>query len=78
MREVNDIYSSDTFVDPRPINLITYAILSKASIFVTKPIVMETVANLTNQEALQLLAKKEYCRMLSEPGLTDQLKVSIN
>lgn len=76
MKSINDFCGQNSYVDPRPMNLITYALLSKAPMSITKPLVLETIADLTDKETLRLLAKKEYVHMLSELGIQDKLDVS--
>ena len=77
MKKVNDLRGAVSFQEPRPLNILAYVVLSKASVLLTTPLVLEAVASLANKEALQLLARREYVRMLSEPGVADNLQVSI-
>ena len=77
MRKINDLRCSGSYQEPRPLCIVAYVVLSKASILVTKPLVLEAVGSMVaNKEALQLLAKREYVRSLSESGVADALTVS--
>ena len=80
MKHFDDSYRQDSCPDPRPKNLLTYALLSKAPFSVTKPLVLETIATLVekqeDKQPLFLLAKKEFFHLLSEPGAQDKLNVS--
>ena len=76
LKRINNIRSP--YLEPRPLSLVTYVVLSKASFSVIKPLVLEAVAGHAEKEALQLLARREYVRMLSEPGVTDALNVSVH
>ena len=76
MKQVHDLRSQGSYLEPRPLTLIAYVVLSKALVSVTKPLVLETVANMTDKATLQLLARREYVRMLSEPGMQDTVLVS--
>lgn len=75
MKQINNLCGPGSFQEPRPLDIVTYIVLSKASLSVTKPLVLEAVASLAHKEALQLLAKREYVRSLSEPGVADALEV---
>ena len=77
MKKINDLRCSGSFQEPRPLSIIAYVVLSKASFLVTKPLVLEAVSNVVaNKEALQILARREYVRSLSESGVADALTVS--
>ena len=76
MRQINNLRGPGSFQEPRPLNIVAYVVLSKAHLSVTKPLVLEAVSNLAHKEALQLLARREYVRSLSEPGVADGLEVS--
>ena len=77
MKKINDLRCSGSFQEPRPLSIIAYVVLSKASFVVTKPLVLEAVGNMVaNKEALQILARREYVRSLSESGVADALTVS--
>jgi hypothetical protein len=78
MKQINDLRRSGSCQEPRPLSIVAYVVLSKASILVTKPLILEAVANMTHKEALQLLAKREYVRSLSESGVADALAVCIS
>ena len=77
MKEVNDLRGVGSFQEPCPLSILAYIVLSKASVSVTTPLVLEAVTSLANKEALQLLARREYVQMLSEPGVADALQVSV-
>ena len=76
-KHVYDLHGQNSFIDPRPMNVTTYAILSRAPSSVCKLLILEALADCTDKEALRLLAKKEYVRLLSEPGMQDKLNVSV-
>ena len=76
MRQINNLRSPGSFQEPRPLSIVAYVVLSKAHLSVTKLLVLEAVSNLAHKEALQLLARREYVRSLSEPGVADGLEVS--
>ena len=76
-KHVYDLHGQNSYIDPRPMNVTTYAILSRAPPSVCKLLILEAVADCMDKEALRLLAKKEYVHLLSEPGMQDKLNVSV-
>ena len=77
MKQINDLRCSGSFQEPRPLNIVAYVVLSKAPIPISKPLVLEAVSSMVaNKEALQILARREYVRSLSETGVNDALTVS--
>ena len=77
MKKINELRGMGSSQEPRPLSIVAYVVLSKASVSVTTPLVLEAVTSMVNKEALQLLARREYVRMLSEPGVADNLQVSV-
>lgn len=75
VKQINNLCS--VYLEPRPLTLVTYIVLSKGSVSVIRPLVLEAISSAVEKETLQLLARREYVRMLSEPGVPDELNVSL-